>query len=55
MGKTIDGGWVPEDDPMFNGSWMIHSVRKPKQSTETGKQEKPKKLKEDSSEQEPLD
>ena len=32
MGKTIDGGFVPEDDPMFNGSWMMFSVRKPSQS-----------------------
>ena len=45
MGKNIDGGWVPEDDPMFNGSWMIHSVRKPKQSTEPGKEENPEKSK----------
>jgi hypothetical protein len=29
MGKVIDGGLVPEDDPMFNGSWMAFSIRKP--------------------------
>ena len=43
MGKVIDGGWVPEDDPMFSGSLMMFSVRKPKQSTEPGKQENPEK------------
>jgi hypothetical protein len=53
MGKVTDGGFVPEDDPMFNGSWMIHSVRKPKQSTESGEQEKPEKPEEKDSAKEP--
>jgi hypothetical protein len=43
MGKNIDAGWVPADDPMFNGSWSVFSIRKPKQSTEPGKPEKPGK------------
>jgi hypothetical protein len=25
MAKIIDGGLLPEDDPIFSGSWMIHS------------------------------
>jgi hypothetical protein len=25
MGKFTDGGLLPEDDPIFSGSWMIHS------------------------------
>ena len=25
MAKVIDGGLLPEDDPIFSGSWMIHS------------------------------
>ena len=30
MGNFIDGGLVPEDDPMFNGgSWMVFSIRRP--------------------------
>lgn len=29
MGNFIDGGLVPEHDPMFNGSWMTFSIRKP--------------------------
>jgi hypothetical protein len=34
MGKVIDGGLVPENDPMFNGgSWMVFSVRKPMAKT----------------------
>ncbi|HKB99845.1 MAG TPA: hypothetical protein VKD23_13775 [Terriglobales bacterium] len=46
MAKCIDGGWVPEDDPMFNGSWMIHSVRRSKPSTTAGESEKAEKPKE---------
>jgi hypothetical protein len=53
MGEVTDGGWVPEDDPMFNGSLMMFSVRKPKQSTEPGKEENPKKSEAESSEEEP--
>ena len=36
MGKVIDGGWVPEDDPMFNGTTMVFTVRRPEQSIESG-------------------
>ena len=25
MAKVIEGGLLPEDDPIFSGSWMIHS------------------------------
>jgi hypothetical protein len=39
MGKFIDAGCVPEDDPMFNGSWMIQSVRRSKPSTTSGQPE----------------
>jgi hypothetical protein len=46
MGKFIDAGCVPEDDPMFNGSWMIHSVRRSTQSTTIGQSEKPEAPKE---------
>ena len=38
MAKFTDGGWVPADDPMFNGSWMIFGVR-PKPLTENGQPE----------------
>jgi hypothetical protein len=34
MGRTIDAGWVPEDDPMFSGEWMMFSVRKPSPAPE---------------------
>lgn len=51
MGKCIDGGWVPEDDPMFNGQWMMFSVRRPELSTEPGEPEKPVSQKEKTSEQ----
>jgi hypothetical protein len=38
MGKVIEGGLLPADDPIYNGSWMIHSGRdcKPKQSLQPG-------------------
>ena len=29
MAKFTDGDWVPEDDPMFNGSWSVFSIRRP--------------------------
>jgi hypothetical protein len=29
MGRFIDGGFVPENDPMFNGAWMTFSIRRP--------------------------
>ena len=25
MAKVIEGGLLPEDDPIFSGSWMIHA------------------------------
>ena len=25
MAKVIEGGLLPVDDPIFSGSWMIHS------------------------------
>ena len=28
MAKVIDGGFLPEDDPMFSGSWIIHTAPK---------------------------
>jgi hypothetical protein len=40
MAPLIDDGWLPEDDPIFNGEWLVFSVRKPTpQATEA--QEKP--------------
>lgn len=38
MGRFIDGGFVPENDPMFNGSCMMFSIRRP-----ISKPEKPAK------------
>ena len=38
--KVIDGGWVPEDDPIYNGAWMMFSVRKPKQSSDSAPEKK---------------
>ena len=28
MAKVIDGGLLPEDDPIFSGSWIIHTAPK---------------------------
>jgi hypothetical protein len=28
MAQFIDGGLLPEDDPIFSGSWMIHTAPK---------------------------
>jgi hypothetical protein len=41
MVKIIDGGWLPEDDPIFSGQSLIFSVHKSTPSTESGKTEKP--------------
>lgn len=30
MAKIIDGGWVPENDPMFGGSVSLNLSRKRK-------------------------
>ena len=28
MAKFTDGGFLPEDDPIFSGSWIIHTAPK---------------------------
>ena len=37
MGRVIDGGMVPADDPIYNGSWMMFTVRRPSTLTEPEK------------------
>jgi hypothetical protein len=40
MVKIIDGGWLPEDDPIFSGQSLIFSVHRSTSSTKSGEKEK---------------
>jgi hypothetical protein len=52
MAKVIDGGLLPEDDPIFSGSWIIHTAPKlgprltpdERRAMETPVTDEPKKL-----------
>jgi hypothetical protein len=41
MAIITDGGWLPEDDPIFSGQSLIFSVHKSTPSTKSGEEEKP--------------
>jgi hypothetical protein len=49
MVEITDDGWVPADDPMFNGSWMVFSVQRSTPSTKSGEEEKTEKQSENES------
>jgi hypothetical protein len=53
MAKITDGGWLPADDPIFNGQWMVFSVHKSTPPTKSGAEEKPEKQSPKSSVSEP--
>jgi hypothetical protein len=41
MGRFIDLNLAIEDDPIFDGSWMVFSIHRPKPQTNTDTEEKP--------------
>jgi hypothetical protein len=49
MAIITDGGWLPEDDPIFSGQSLIFSVHRSTPSTKSGAEEKPETQSQNSS------